>query len=299
MVLAGSNILVIGSSGVAGSVLSRVLERSGARVLKSTRGSPQSAAQNALRLDLSEDMVNWDPGAKLDSAIICAGVTGIRDCHLNPSGSYAVNVKGVLDLSRNLASKGAFIVYISSSQVFDGNKAYPRPEDPVSPITEYGRQKAVAERRLMELEGNVGILRATKALGLHTGLFEDWKKSLKAGMAITPYSHMSMAPVPVGSLVYALCRMLELRLSGVYHLSGDRDMAYSDIAYMLQRAMGADQGLVNPVSDNDLAGEMERQPRRTALNMDKLADAIDWRPPEVDWTLQQAFAAPEILLDAR
>ena len=69
------------------------------------------------------------------------------------------------------------------------------PEEPLSPITEYGRQKAEVERRISKLGSSVSIVRFTKILGQVYPLFSSWLKTLQENKPIHPFSDMYMAPV--------------------------------------------------------------------------------------------------------
>ena len=60
-----------------------------------------------------------------------------------------VNTVGSENVARAAAAVGARLVHLSTDVVFDGRKGAPYVEDdPVSPVTDYGRAKAEAEVRV-------------------------------------------------------------------------------------------------------------------------------------------------------
>jgi dTDP-4-dehydrorhamnose reductase len=100
-------------------------------------------------------------------------------------------------------------------------------------VTEYGRQKARAEQAIAGFGRPSLVLRLTKVLGGNTGLFEQWARTLREGKEINPFSDMYMAPVPLAAVLSVLRLAMDRRTEGILHLSGDRDVSYAEIAYLL------------------------------------------------------------------
>lgn len=79
---------------------------------------------------------------------------------------------------------GGFLVYPSSSAVFGA--ASGRYSSPPSAVSEYGRQKADAERVMLSLivrvpgRGSVAVVRLTKVIAAR-GLVGQWMQALKGG----------------------------------------------------------------------------------------------------------------------
>lgn len=65
--------------------------------------------------------------------------------------AWEVTVDGAENVARAASEVGARLVHLSTDVVFDGRKGAPYVEDdPLSPVTDYGRAKAEAERRVLE-----------------------------------------------------------------------------------------------------------------------------------------------------
>ncbi len=82
----------------------------------------------------------------------------------------AINVDATKIIARECATRGAFLLLISTDYVFDGTSPPYFPDSPVNPLNEYGRMKLEAERvaesALREarcLESGTTIKRATDA----------------------------------------------------------------------------------------------------------------------------------------
>ena len=64
-------------------------------------------------------------------------------------GAHEITVDGAENVARAAAAVGARLVHLSTDVVFDGRKGAPYVEDdPLSPVTDYGRAKAEAEGRV-------------------------------------------------------------------------------------------------------------------------------------------------------
>ena len=113
----------------------------------------------------------------------------------------SVNVTGTVALVERLVSQGAFVVHLSSAHVFDGTRPHRREHDQTCPVTEYGTQKADAERSILKLGDSVAVVRFAKIVGPTDPLFGGWATSLSAGQPISPFSDMTMSPVPLSCAV--------------------------------------------------------------------------------------------------
>ena len=187
-------------------------------------------------VDLSKD--SWEL-PECSTAFICAGVTSTEECERHREESQLVNITNTLKLAEML--KPARVVWISSERVYDGSIPFRKVTDEVCPTTEYGRQKAEAERLLLDLGATV--IRFSKVLGWEIPLFEGWIKRLEGNEFIYPYSNVGMSPISVSFAVDILSKIKEV---GLFQVSGDRDISYSQIAYHIANQMGKVH-LVQPV----------------------------------------------------
>ncbi len=169
----------------------------------------------------------------------CSGVTKTRECEEHPVESGKVNIENTIEI----AKKFPYGVWISSERVFDGSIADAR--EVTCPNTEYGRQKVEAEGELLGL--GWGVIRLSKVIGWSVPLFEEWADDLAQGKEIHPFDNMSMAPISLETCVETLRKMGQGKMTGLYQLSGDRDIKYADIARFICMYKGKDVGLVKPV----------------------------------------------------
>lgn len=112
--------LVVGSDGLIGSNLSRMLEVDGWRVTQTTR-RPTDPAK--FYLDLLDPLREWLPDS--DVTFVCAGVNGTEACE-GDSTSWRVNVDGVIAVARHCLLRGDFVIYVSSLSVEWSQSMYAR-----------------------------------------------------------------------------------------------------------------------------------------------------------------------------
>lgn len=281
--------LIVGADGIIGEMLFTRFRQAGSRVLGTTRRR-ERVDGTRLHLDLADDVTFWQPPPAVTVAVICAGVTNLGLCSRSPDESARVNVEGISTIVKKLVEKDILVVYLSTNQVFDGSVPYRQSGDSLSAITEYGRQKAEAERRMGALGEAVAIVRLTKVLGPENSLFSAWAASLKRGEPIHPFSDMVMAPVPLSCAVSVIDLISRRNLPGLFHLSGNRDISYAEAACLGAKVLGADTSLVQPVSALQSGLYAEIVPAHTTLDIERLRRVWGIEPPDVEWTIEAAFA---------
>lgn len=271
--------LVIGAEGMIGRALVQRLLGQGRPVVRTTR----VPGAGAVPLDLSTDVAAWAPPCEVGVAYLCAAVTSVEACRKDPARAFAVNVTATAGLARTLLRQGSLVVFPSTNLVFDGSAPWVRAETPVAPATEYGRQKAEAERQLAALSDRVCIVRFTKVMGHRTPLLVRWADDLRSGRAIHPFSNMPVAPVPLGFAVDVLLRVGQGQLRGVFQVSGPQEVPYEAVARHIARRIGASETLIEPIKAASAVPGLEHVPAHTTLDMSRLRDELGMTPPDV-WT---------------
>lgn len=291
-------LLVIGADSMIGKALLDSSLQSKKPAIGSTRRRDDTT-ERRLSLDLADVSGCEDIPSPVDTAIICAGVTKLDTCRTEPLETAKINVTGVLTLAERLLKEGVYVIYLSTDKVFDGSISFPVETEPPKPVTEYGRQRALVERELGNMSGAATIVRLNKVLGPVNRLFDSWRSQLMREEVIHPFNDLFMAPVPLWFVVEALEKLVATRLSGVFHISGERDLSYATAATIGAEALNADTGLIHPVSA-DVAGlHPENKPSATALSCARLIEELGICPPHVSSTVTTAFHNPTALAGRR
>ncbi len=280
--------LVIGADGLIGRALSAHLKSAGAAVIETTR-KPDSVSDKRLFLDLAGDISDWQPPEQISVAYLCAAATSLVNCKKDPFHTKKINVTNTIALARKLVEQGVFVVFPSTNLVFGGLVPFQKADYPACPKTEYGRQKAEAEKQLMSLGEMVAIVRFTKVLGNDTPLFKGWIEALRNNEIIHPFSDMVMSPVPLSFAVEVLHRIAEKRLSGIVQVSGKEDVSYERAANFIARGIGARKELVQPVKSTESGIDMEVAPLNTTLDTSRMESALGMMPPDIWKTIYNSI----------
>jgi dTDP-4-dehydrorhamnose reductase len=154
-------------------------------------------------------------------------------------GAWEITVNGAENVARAAAAVGARLVHLSTDVVFDGRKGTPYVEDdPVSPLTDYGRAKAEAERRVARAHPEALLVRTS----LLYGGFEPSKHELAArDPGFRFFTTEIRNPVQVGDLAAALLELAALDVSGPLHVAGADAVSRARFAELLtgRRVAGA------------------------------------------------------------
>jgi len=271
---------VVGVDGVIGGSLSNWLKTQGRSVLETTRRA-NTVSEGRFLLDLSGNLISWEPPCVVSTAYICAAVTSIERCQKEPVLSARINVQNTVELANRLASNGAFIVFLSSNLVYDGSVPFQKPDDLVSPQTEYGRQKASAERQLLLLGDSVAIVRVTKVGATILPLIRRWAQDLKNNQPIYPFEDVAVSPISIEFATEAICRIGETRLPGVFQLSGQKDILYKQIGLRLARWLGVSIELVRPIPSEGAVLQAGAKRCYATLDARKSLTEIGMEPPDV------------------
>ncbi len=271
-------VLVVGGDGKIGRALAGHLEALGVEVLASTR-RPECVAVKRPLLDLSQPEAGLDTLPGVASVVLTAAVPGLRACEDDPAGSARINVAGTNRLAEAMAGRGAQVLLLSTDKVFDGSVALRQREDSVSPRTEYGRQKALAEAGVRGLGQQGAILRLSKVLAPEEPLLREWRAALAAGRVIGPFTNMYLAPVPTALVCRLIALLIGARSHGIFHLSGAEDRPYADFAGRLATKLGATPGLIQPCACDPGQHSIDARPRHSSLDMSLELERFGLRQP--------------------
>jgi dTDP-4-dehydrorhamnose reductase len=272
-------VLIVGADGLIGRSLVDHFESSGNLVWRTTRRHDRTG-DKCIYLDVSSDLAKWlMPPVQFRAAIICTAVTSLEQCRIDPIGSAKINVDGPINLAKYLVDKGVFVVFISSNLVFDGSRPFAKSTDLVTPITEYGRQKALAEQALLRLRNKVAVVRFSKILNPEFQLFQDWMHHLSIGKTIYPFIDMVFSPVSLNFAVQVLQNVVNLQISGITQVSASQDITYYDVAKSLARKFNFNLNLLQPIEFNNV--EYSKLPLYSTLDINRLKTELILEVPSV------------------
>ena len=148
------------------------------------------------------------------------------------AAARAINVDGAEIVARAAARIGARLLHLSSDVVFNGRKGTPYVEnDELSPVSEYGRTKADAERRVATAHSEALLVRTS----LIVGGAQPSKHELAAHEPGPWFTNEIRSPVQVTDLAEALLELAELEVSGPLHVAGADSLSRAELAELVSR----------------------------------------------------------------
>lgn len=145
-------------------------------------------------------------------------------------GAWPVIVEGSANVAATAAAAGARLVHVSTDVVFDGRSGAPYHEDDEpSPITDYGRAKLAAERRVAAAAPEAVLVRTSLIYGGPGGpAGKHETAATDPGAAF--YVDELRCPVQVDDLAAALVELCGVDVAGALHVAGPEPVSRWQLA---------------------------------------------------------------------
>jgi len=148
-------------------------------------------------------------------------------------GAWETTVDGAANVAAAGAEVGARLVHLSTDIVFDGRKGSPYVEaDEPCPVTDYGRAKAEAERRVLAAHPGALVVRTSLIVG-GPGFPPSKHELVAHDPEMTFYADEIRCPIQVGDLANALLELARLDVGGVLHVAGADAVSRADLAKLV------------------------------------------------------------------
>jgi dTDP-4-dehydrorhamnose reductase len=237
-------VTIFGASGLLGQALMR--EWSGDSVTGlSSRDVDIRDAQHVQKV-VQEARPEW--------IVLAAAYTDVDGCQSNPDLAFAVNRDGPVNVAAAAKQVGARLVFLSSDYVFDGKKTTPYEIGDVrNPQSVYGRTKAEAEVKLLELMPECCIARTSWLFGTGGKCFPDTILKLAASRpALDVVNDQRGCPTYAVDLAGAIIRLCRNDASGIVNVTNEGDCSWFEFAEEIIRSSGLATA-VRPVSSQQMA----------------------------------------------
>jgi dTDP-4-dehydrorhamnose reductase len=247
-------LLIVGARGFVGRYASQAATDAFEVICgdRSDTGQPGS-----VRLDVT-DASNVDHAfrqARPDFVLLLAAMSDIDRCELSPDQAFATNARGAENVANACARSNARLLFTSSAAVFDGRKHGYNEEDPVGPVSVYGKTKAWAENAVIALTPSAAVVRFALVLGfarkrgtnaMLDGVIERWK----AGEPVSFSTREVRNPIDAASLGKIMIGLLaDRQVNGVYHVGASDSISRYELGKRLAARAGVSVDLVRPQDD--------------------------------------------------
>jgi len=237
-------VTIFGASGLLGKELMR--ESGGDTVTGLTSQDVDIRDADRVLQVLRETRPEW--------VILAAAYTDVDGCESNQDLAFAVNRDGALNVAAAAKQVGARLLFFSSDYVFDGKKSAPyETADERNPQSVYGRTKAEAEIRLLELVPDCCIARTSWLFGIGGKCFPDTILKLAASRpALDVVNDQRGCPTYVVDLARAIIQLCGKNARGIVHVTNAGDCTWFDFAADIVKSAGLST-IVRPVNSQQMA----------------------------------------------
>jgi dTDP-4-dehydrorhamnose reductase len=193
-------------------------------------------------------------GTRPQWIVLAAAYTNVDGCEGNPELAFAVNRDGAVNVATAAKLTGARLLFLSSDYVFDGKKNTPyEAGDERNPQSVYGRTKAEAEVRLLELMPDCCIARTSWLFGTGGKCFPDTILKLAADRAsIDVVNDQRGCPTYAIDLARAIMELCRRSATGIVHVTNAGSCTWFEFAQEIVQSSGR-VTTVRPVSSQQMA----------------------------------------------
>ena len=144
--------LVTGSAGLVGNQVVKDLVKSTDQVYSCYHNSkPDFGIPTQLDLTNSDSITKTIEKIRPDAIIHLAAMTNVDQCETEKELALQINAKATETIAKQAAKQGAFVVYVSTDYVFDGEHGMKKENDQPNPIDFYGKSKLEGEKAVMDM----------------------------------------------------------------------------------------------------------------------------------------------------
>ena len=189
-----------------------------------------------------------------DWIILAAAYTDVDGCESNQQLAFAVNRDGAVNVAEAARGSRAKLLFLSSDYVFDGKKSSPyETDDARNPQSVYGRSKAEAEIRLLEIMPECCIVRTSWLFGTGGKCFPDTILKLAASRpALDVVNDQRGCPTYALDVARAIIQLCRMDARGIFHVTNAGDCTWFEFAGEIVRSAGV-KTAVRPVSSEQMA----------------------------------------------
>ena len=254
--------LITGAHGLLGKEIAKVFCGAGFDVRETDRDELDVTDLTACREAVSS--------MRPEMVIHCAAYTAVDRAESEEKAAFTLNEEGTRNVAAACRESGALVVTFGTDYVFDGALGRPyREEDPVHPLSVYGRSKLAAEEALQG-SGCEHLLVRTQWLygtGGKNFIATILDKARK-GDALKVVSDQTGCPTFTRDLAVAVLRLTEAGARGTVHFSNEGEASWFEFARFAVGKEGLSGVTLLPAATRDLPYPASR-PAYSVLDKEK------------------------------
>ncbi len=263
-------------TGQSGQVVLSMLERAPRGVSVTALGRP------VLDLEQVSSIAPALAATRPDIVVNAAAFTAVDLAESEEATAQTVNGVAAGEVARAAAGLGVPVIQISTDYVFDGNLDRPyREDDPVGPISAYGRSKLAGEEAVAAANPDCAILRTA---WVYSPFGKNFVKTMLrlaetrdevgvvADQAGCPTSALDIADAVFVVAHNMVQSPTEAALRGIFHMGAQGEAVWADVAEVIfseRQRLGGKPMRVNRIATADYPTPAKR-PASSRLDSSKL-----------------------------
>ena len=270
-----SKILITGSGGMLGSAFAEVLR------IDYPESTIIPLDHKALDVTNKEAVMSL-ASTNVDIIIHCAAKSNVDYCERNPEDCRNTQVEGTSNIISLASECGAKIMYPQTFLIFSGGEELITSETEPNPLSEYGRCKLDAERRLCESDVDSLIIRKA---GLYGGDSKDKNfvgfftrkvsELLNEGISEYAVGNRVWQPTYTMDVARNTLILLDQGNSGIWSMACEGKASFYELAKACISILGLSERFhVIPAESQQIeAADVAKRPPAAILSNDKLRAA--------------------------
>jgi dTDP-4-dehydrorhamnose reductase len=189
-----------------------------------------------------------------DCVIHLAAFSNLDDCERDPNTAYKANALGTRNLAVACQRFDTELLYLSTDQVFPGQKTDPYTElDAVGPINVYGQSKLWGEQFVQTLLRRFYIVRTALVFGpSRTNFVNRVVQSSKSNETVIGATDLVNSPTYSLDLAQALKELVTSQRYGIYHMVNEGFCNRYALACFIANALGCKSHFIKKGTQKDL-----------------------------------------------
>lgn len=228
------------------------------------------------------ELGNYMEDIEPDAIIHTAAIADANYCQQQKEHSYLVNVQATVNLAGIASDYQVPFVFTSTDLVFNGLKGNYTEQDATNPVSTYGEQKAIAEKKVLEIYPKATVLRLPLMFGhpqaSASNYLQKFIAQLQNGEEVKLFIDEYRSVCGAKSIAAGILQLLNH--SGIIHMAGRERLSRYEFGLKAATAFGLNTSLIQPCSQKDVTMAAPRPPD-VSLNITK-AMALGYNPLMVE-----------------
>lgn len=280
--------LVTGSTGLVGTQIVKDLDKNNIVYSCYNQSIPTSGIPTRLDLLNQSNIEKTISDTKPDVIIHLAAMTNVDQCEKELELAAKINSVATETLAKQAKIQNAFLIYVSTDYVFDGEKGMKKETDIPNPLGVYGRTKLEGENKVQNLTSKWAIARISTPFGNHATKksFPIWiKENLENKKQINVLIDQFTSPTYVPNLSKMLIEIATRQITGIIHVSGASRISRYDFAELVADKLFLDKKLLVPTSISQM-NWIAKRPKDSSLDVSKANQILDEKPQKINESLE-------------